>query len=534
MARLKESDISQGQFIAVNLGEQLLPGTFEWTLNYLIDRTDMSMFEQKYNNDEKGAAAYPPKALLKIILYCYSTGILTSRPMEKACRNNMIIKALAEDFEPDHDTIAAFISTNNEAVNGLFVQILMQCDELDLITGEMFGLDGCKLPSNASKEWSGTIENLKKKKARYEKFIKKITKRHRDLDKSGDAKRKQGKYKKTMGDDKGRRERHIERIEKKLERLKKFLDEAEPKKGPSGQEVQTNITDPQSAKIKGPHGYIQGYNGITLADSKSQVIICAKAAGSAESGNFSEMLESLENNMKAINGKEKPLKKKALCLADTGFFSEDNLQEAAKRKIEVIIPDPQFRQRDSDFDIRKEENKKTQKRYSVEDFIYNKRKNAYTCPNCKELKYKGKMTLRNNEGYKYQASSSDCVQCPLMEKCITLKHRKAKKSIKHARSLYIIERKYAENLSEKMKKKIDDPAYRELYSRRQQIIEPVFANITYCKGMDRFTLRGEEKVNAQWLLYSIVHNIGKCIRPIEEKIRKKHNKKAVLRLINAA
>ena len=51
-------------------------------------------------------------------------------------------------MEPDHDTIAAFISTNSEAVNDLFVQILLQCQELDLITGEMFAIDGCKLPSN--------------------------------------------------------------------------------------------------------------------------------------------------------------------------------------------------------------------------------------------------------------------------------------------------------------------------------------------------------------------------------------------------
>jgi len=86
MARYKESNISQGQFIPVNLDEQLLPRTFEWTLNYLIDRMDLSLFEQKYNNDEKGAPAYSPKALLRITIYCYSAGIISSRPMEKAAR----------------------------------------------------------------------------------------------------------------------------------------------------------------------------------------------------------------------------------------------------------------------------------------------------------------------------------------------------------------------------------------------------------------------------------------------------------------
>jgi hypothetical protein len=68
-----------------------------------------------------------------------------------------------------------------------------------------------------------------------------------------------------------------------------------------------------------------------------------------------------------------------------------------------------------------------------------------------------------------------------------------------------------------MREKIDAPVNRELYSRRMQIIEPVFSNITYCKGMDRFTLRTQKKVNIQWQLYCIVHNIWKCIGALQKK-----------------
>lgn len=73
----------------------------------------------------------------------------------------------------------------------------------------------------------------------------------------------------------------------------------------------------------------------------------AEAIGSgAESGSFPQMIENLEENMKKVTGKKKPVKK-SLCLGDTGYFSEENLQEAAKRELEVLIPDPQFWQRDS-------------------------------------------------------------------------------------------------------------------------------------------------------------------------------------------
>jgi transposase len=511
MARFKYFDSSQGLFLAVDLKKQIIPDTFEWTLNYLFDRMDLSSFELKYRNDELGAAAYPPRVLLKIIMFCYSRGIITSRRIERTCKENIIAKALAEDFEPDHATIAAFISSNGKAVSELFTQVLLQCSQLNLITGEMFAIDGCKLPSNASKEWSGKIGELKEKRDKLKKYITRIMLQHQDLDRNESAKKIQAPFNKTMGEDKERREKSIERLEKKLKRLNEFLLDATPKKGVSEAEVKTNITDPESAYIKSSHGYIQGYNGIIIADSVNQVIVSSEAIGSGpESGCFPKMLDSLEENIKKVCGKNEPLKE-SLLTGDTGFFSEDNLQEAAKRKINVLIPDQQFRQRDPVFADRKEKEKE-KKKYAIEDFEKDEKNNCYICPWGKTLKYIGIGELRNNTGKKYQAKKGTCVNCPLIDKCIS-----KRASGNPVRTLYIAEKKYEENLSDKMREKIDDPAYRELYSRRMQIIEPPFSNITYCKGMSRFTLRGEKKVDIQWKLYTIVHNIGKCTKALMQK-----------------
>jgi transposase len=512
MARFKYTDNSQGQFMTVNLAEQLLPGTFEWTLDYLIDKMDLSSFEQNYNNDETGAAAYPPKVLLKQIFYCYSAGILSSREIEKTCRRHIIVKALAEGCEPDHSTIAAFISGNGNAVNDLFVEVLLQCAELKLITGEMFAFDGCKLPSDASKEWSGTIEDLKQKRDKLKEYIGRLVARHQELDKDAKAQKILKPFKQTMGNDRERRARSIERLEQRLEKLNVFLKDAKPRIGLSGEEVQSNITDNQSALIKSPHGYIQGYNGIAVADSGSQIIVCAEVTGNvSESGRFPEMLDQLEENMRTITGKKKPLKG-SLVEGDTGFFSEDNLQEAKKRGIEVLIPDPQFRQRDPYFAEKKEQKVPKQKRFTVEDFTYDKRKDRYICPAGKTLEYKCEVKLRNNSGKQYRAKRTDCANCPLLKKCIN-----AKKSEKPFGTLYIVEKKYEENLSGKMREKIDKPAYRELYSRRMQTIEPTFSHITYCKGMNRFLLRGEDKVGIQWKLYCMVHNMWKCMKALGEQ-----------------
>ena len=512
MARFKHTNNAQGLFLAVNLQEQISLGSFEWTINYLIDNIDLSLFEQNYKNDERGAAAYPPRVLLKIILYCYSKGIISSRRIEKACKENIMVKALAEDTEPDHDTVAAFVSTNSEAVQDLFTQILLKCSGLKLITGEMFAIDGCKLPSNASKEWSGKISDLRKKKSDLEKLLFRILRQHKELDRNTKSKEIQEPFRKTLGEDKERHERHANRIEAKLEKINRFLSAAEPKLGPSGQEVQSNITDNESARIKGPHGYIQGYNGIAVADSGSQVIVAAEAIGSgAESGCLPGMLDNLETNMRLVTNKKQPLKK-SLVLGDTGYFSEDNLQEAKKRGIEVLIPDPQFRKRDPGFDDRKKyKDTNVTKYFSIDDFAYNRKDDCYTCPAGKALPYKCDIEFktRGTRGKQYRSKKIVCSICPLKGQCINRKEGKGE-----FRALFVAEQLYEENLSEKMRRKIDSPAYRELYSRRMQIIEPVFANMTYCKGMDRFTLRTQKKVNIQWLLYTIVHNIWKCVKPL--------------------
>jgi transposase len=183
MARYKEYDYSQGKFISIHFDRQILPRTFEYTLHYLIDNEiDLSIFDSRYRNDETGAPAYDPAILLKIILYAYSRGITSSREIAQCCRENVVFMALSADTRPHFTTIADFISTLDQEIIDLFLEVLLICDEMGLIGKEMFAVDGCKLPSNASKEWSGTKRELEKKREKMEKAIRQIVKRHREVD----------------------------------------------------------------------------------------------------------------------------------------------------------------------------------------------------------------------------------------------------------------------------------------------------------------------------------------------------------------
>jgi len=80
MARYRYTAKGQGLFLTVDLSEQIVKGTYEYTLTRLIDnKLNLSIFDRKYNNDYTGAAAIEPRILLKIVLYCYSLGVISSR-----------------------------------------------------------------------------------------------------------------------------------------------------------------------------------------------------------------------------------------------------------------------------------------------------------------------------------------------------------------------------------------------------------------------------------------------------------------------
>jgi transposase len=108
--------------VPIKLSEQLLPGTFEFTVNEIVDhQIDLSVFDQFYDNDKAGPKAYSPQAMLKVILYAYSKGLLSSRKIAAACRSNIIFMALSGEAKPNHATVASFVSGKSTQIKEVFV-----------------------------------------------------------------------------------------------------------------------------------------------------------------------------------------------------------------------------------------------------------------------------------------------------------------------------------------------------------------------------------------------------------------------------
>jgi len=511
MARYKDYDYSQGKFIPIHFDRQILPGTFEYSLHYLIgNEIDLSIFDTRYRNDETGATAYDPAILLKIILYAYSRGITSSRKIAQCCQENVIFMALSADTHPHFTTIADFISTSGQEIIHLFLEILLICDEMGLIGKEMFAVDGCKLPSNASKEWSGTKGELEKKKERMEKAIRQIVKRHREVDVT-EAERG------VMEQE----EQYVETLRGKVRKIKAWLRENEDKPGKTGKPVKSNITDNESAKMKTSHGVIQGYDGVAVVDGKHQVIVHAEVFGVAQEHELLlPMIEGTKENFEAI-GNQKDVFKEAKLTADSGFHTEANMREVMGQGIDAYIADTQFRKRDprfSEVDRYKERFRKERAEYfgvadlyrPRRDFTISQDKTHCICPAGKRLyRNGGNVVVNGQRAVKFHGRLTDCRVCELREKCLRHPDRT------EARQVYFFQgsaESKPETFTQKMKRKIDSVKGRLIYNRRLGTAEPVFGNICSTLGLNRFSLRGKGKVNSQWVLYCAVHNLFKVHR----------------------
>jgi transposase len=494
MAKYKRYDYPQSMLIPVFFEEQLMPGTLEFAIHTLVERRmDMSVFDDNYQNDKTGRSAYNPKILLKVVLLAYSRGLISSRPIERACCENVTFMAMSCNQRPDHSTIASFVCSMKDQIKPLFTDILLVCEQEDLLGGTFFALDGCKMPSNASKEWSGKINDLKKRKQKIEGKVKALVEDHIEIDKEGHA------VKAKMS---ASREEQIRRLVQQAEKIEKWLTENEKKIGENKKELQSNVTDNDSAKMHTSHGTVQGYNGQAIVDSKHQVIVYGEAIGKGpDNDNLPPVVDGAKENLQSI-GKAHDYFEGKILTADSSYHSITNLNKCNEEKLDAYIPDNKFRNRDERFASRVGYRPRS-KKFTFADFQYDGDKDQFICPNGKRLKrfakpgqHKGKLLRR------YVSNEKDCRRCHLRAKCLRYKDAKRRHFSYYADAS-------GENISQAMVKKIETQKGRKIYPQRIGIVEPVFANIRVHKRMDKFNLRGKIKVNIQWLLYCMVHNIEK-------------------------
>jgi len=495
MARYKHVDMSP-RLLPVDLESQLVPGSFAHAVHHLVDRLDLSAFDAHYRNDANGATAHQPAMLLKAVLLGYSQGMVSSRSLERACRDNVLFIAITGDAKPHFTTIADFVSRARDPIAAVFAQVLTILGHEGLIGREMFAIDGVKLPSNASKHRSGTRSEFMHRAAKLERAAQAMLDRHRSHD--AEARDEVASRKTTA---------RIERMSREAAQINTWLTEnPEDRPGTRGAIRKSNLTDNESAKMATDKGVIQGYCGVAVVDSKHQVIMEASAHGT---GNEQELLLPV---LKACATQRTAT---TLLTADAGYHSEANLAALAELGIDALIADNQMRSRDERLadqgkhtdkpDPLHDKSRKPVARstFRPEDFKIAQDLSHAICP-------AGHTLLRNGEGsngdyteVRYRATIEACAGCTLRAQCFR------NPATRRPRVIAVQTRTVTPIHTPRMRERIDSEEGRARYGQRFATVEPVFGNLRHNKRLYRFTLRGQRKVDGQWKLFALVHNIEK-------------------------
>jgi transposase len=488
------------RFLPIVLEEQIEPGSFAFTLDYLVDHElDLLALDARFNNDLTGASAYDPRVMLKIVLLAYSKGLISSRSIEAACKHNVQFMAISGDNAPSYTHIAKFIRELGDEVGSIFTTVLLTCDRMGLIGKDMFAIDGVKLPSNASKERRGTHAELAHRAERLDKAAAAIIARHRQHDE-----RKDEPARKLVV------ERRLAQLAREAQRTREFIAASAEKTNAKGQPLKSNVTDNDSAKMATAKGVIQGYAAQAAVDSAHQIIVVADVLGSgSEQAALLPMVKHTEG-----------LRTEAtLITADAGYHSNDNLEALHAQGIEALIADTGMRARDERFADQAKHKAKPDPRYNKQDhdsatpkwfrprdFTVDAKHNRCLCPAGQWLYSNGShCTVNGRTHHKFTGAKRSCGPCALRAQCLRHPDRTPVRQV----AIFSPNQPSPLKATELMKCAIDSPQGRARYGQRIGTVEPVFANLRHNKRLNRFTLRGRHRVNTQWHLYCLVHNVEK-------------------------
>jgi len=465
-----------------------------FVVNDVVDSLNMRAIEATYTNDIGGASAYSPLLLIKVLFYAYSTGIRSSRLIEKQCRENMVFRYLSAGECPDHGTINMFRKKHLVALEDIFSQLVIICGQMNMTDFSNISIDGSIFQASASKKNTFNREEITK----WKKHIGKILKEAEDVDKEEDAhygKNNRGydQIPPKLADPKTR-QKEIRRLKDKLDKLteadKKIKEKQDKVKNKTAlikkgtNHNNHNIIDPDAnlMKLKNTKAVKPSYNGQIATGN--QVILSYDITGEAiDEPSLFTVIYKTENNTKE---KIRTLK------ADCGYWSKENMRILTQHTtIDSYIPD----RRKSYEEKGMRDN--TLNTYHRNYFTYNKNKDEFTDPS--GSLYKLKITNRDKDG--------KVISQRYFREKTTANNTKIKAKDKAPKQICVDWE--LEGYKTTMRAKLNTKQGKQIYLERMYDVEPVFGNIKHNQKMTTFLCRGKTMVKIEFGLSCIAHNLTK-------------------------
>ena len=429
--------------------KQWLPeGDLAYFIMEVVEALDLSAIYSRYSSSRAGQPPYDPRMMTSLILYAYCMGIPSSRKIETATFNQIPFRVITADQHPDHDTIADFRKTHLKALAGLFVSVLQLCQKAGLVKLGHISLDGTKVKANASKHKAMSYGRMDKTIQQLEAEVKQLLEEAKTVDENEDARYGKGKRIEELPQDLRRRQDRIAKIKEAKQALE---DQAK-----------------------------------TQADAKRHAIQekeeALKKEGKLRKGKKPKV-PSDEPDPKAqrnFTDSESRIMKDG---ASKSFEQAYNCQAAAD-ETQVILGT----------NVTQETNDKQQARPLIESV----KRNTRQTPNKASL----------DAGY-YSDDNVTYLESEEIDGYIATgrqKHGDKTPPVTRGRIPKDATTK------EKMARKLRTQKGRATYSKRKQIIEPVFGQIKEARGFRRFSLRGLDNVTCEWDLVCLTHNLLKLFR----------------------
>lgn len=322
---------------------------------------DLSVIYDSYA-ETSGAPPYNPAMMLKLLLYAYSTGVTSSREMERRCYVDVAFRWLSTNTTPDYRSLSRFRRRHEGALGDLFNQVLVLCGSSGLVKLGRVALDGTKLRASASKHKAMSYERLGPRIEELQAQVLEILKEAEATDAKED-----GAYgANSRGDELPEELRYKESRLVKMRAAKEAIEaEAKAKERAStgaksvdkenskdttvtkpnttslvNPKAQRSFTDPDASMMKTNEGFHYAYNAQVVVDEESQVILTTKVTQSATDINeLIPMVEATKESLEKANLTRSP----RVYLADAGYCSEANLTYLTETKVTALIATGRFK-----------------------------------------------------------------------------------------------------------------------------------------------------------------------------------------------
>jgi transposase len=340
-----------------------------------VEEMDLSGFYGAYRVDGHGRAAHDPAMMVALLLYAYARGQRSSRGIERECVEDVAYRVIAANQKPDHATIARFRARHEDALAGLFGEVLSLCADAGMVKVGVIAVDGTKVHANASHHCNRDYQQIAEEilaeadavdreedelygDKRGDELPEQLTtahgrrawlreaKRRLDEQRAEEARPIPRSRPARLKESKRRLEEELQvecaaneayeayRARGVMKDGRRFGVAPKPYEPPATPAGKINVTDPDSRNVKTPRGYTQGYNAQAAVNEQQIVIAAEVTVDSPDFGHLEPVVTAVEEELEQVGVTDKP----GVVVADAGYWHQEQMESIVSRGIQVLVP----------------------------------------------------------------------------------------------------------------------------------------------------------------------------------------------------